>query len=1591
MKIKSAKSFRSWYKTEIIEIDRNNPDYDENFVGTYYKKNGRKIKGFFEMYHGDKPDIAGYLLSILKIAEDGQAIYEFLQNAVDCNSTHFYIFYNEKYFLAINNGEPFDVKGLRAILNIAQGDKKDADKIGRFGIGFKLAHRLVGKNEGADELINQYKGPILFSWSKSEDLESLMNNEKIETLVPDKENHQEFISSPYLLKLILTNFPAGPNESVKDLNYNNRILFPQEELNELVHFINESFNSQSDSLKKSVLGQGSLFFIKLGEGKKDLLDKDYSELKNGIQYSMNMLKRLQKVYVNNENIDKITLWTEEGTIRKNTEEFNNISPEYKEYDIKFTVGFNAIVFGNEKSYGQMQRLKETPNFYKYFPMGDEVNGFGFIVHCDSFSIETNRRKLHEDEINKNLFPEIAKHLISRLDYYKETDRNRFLNLYACLLLSDIPERQNNRWLRPVFYNSLLVYLKANIPTKAGFCNTAQNVKINRLKLNLILSDFGLGNIQWFEWNSENDEMLITEAKDKDKLSIESWDIRDIVENANIDNINDWIANCDDKTYEAFLDELENSELRIKTKKQICCIKIFRFSDGKYYSFHDIFYINVVSTMCRLNDIIICNEKTYRIKSELEKLGFITSDKYTYSYPNIYSSFKMPADKWIYELIAYKCKTNTLNPADKKKMFINFIDEQTKFEDIGKETLKELNLFSDSNGQIKPLKDLITGELNTPEWLKPYTVNVDEFFIELKPYLIQEDKIYQDTIFPHWNTIVAKVTGVINLYEKTVYYFGLREDNSSLNGGHKFVYTEDGFLTPHSSKIFFNPRMIELGTQYGYFQNAVRSLFGLPTPAKDIIPFLVKDPFRSYLSHDSIFRGHRFIETVLEVNEIKSVISFCKHNNEPFFKYCIIEKNGSTFSIREKPADVFQITSPDKQAIDFIDKNCSDKLTVLPYEFWEYKDEDGIIKADDLYGKILECVNVDEHKEMLVDIVKYKKYKTKLQFIQRLSKFGFNADKTYTKDDYEYKILELICAELKENDYPGFREKVTVETGGRELKLSDIPLYKDKIKIEDIELSLSEILPDSYENTDALSSLLDNFVNLGLPQDRLYSLFGVNTEPEQQTVYAKLSKENLQNAQQLAFLVLCNDGFGFNISDELKISFIEFAYNGDHATLTGSQASIKLLGFDPKQCVYPNEYACESEQLPEYLINWINNEDKIRFLSDLGVWTEGSTIVDLRKFWKEQGVFDSLRLSQELRFNTDKTNLTNSFEYLKSRNIQLSTNEQYDAFRKAVELANVTIEEFYDFELIQREAKEWDDDKYLAWKDKLNNKFSIYRYDGELPKIVKIKDRFENYIFYRYNASDAVFNESNICINKQADIKNTLYKLASGEKSDFTVDDLWQLFNNNTDTDTESKLKTEIEELKAKIEELKKGDVDITTGNGGDIPKEPQIAENREAKQFVKQWLEAEGFQFPDDYLNQYSTINGVTKDGIEYPLVVKSYKWHAAPFKIGANEWIHLMEKNSMFWVYLGQNELGESKLGCLKIFDLLRNQSQIKIAFSTENLDTEERIKHFAEILRYFKDVHFNFDNFYITDTVNDLQDYRFDTRKTEEDITDNNPESML
>jgi hypothetical protein len=1569
---RNAFHFRKFYKEEVA---RERGHLDLNFVGSLHPDKKRNETGFSKLIYGNREDLGKLLGTIaLNVAADDQAIYELIQNADDCKSSFFSVSYNEKYLLCINNGNYFSDLDMSAIINVA-GNYKDGEDIGTFGIGFKILHRLVGADDGREAIINDYAGPIIFSWNNYFQLKKFIEGEPIfvSGIGKAKENYdyERDKENPWLVKLLYTCFPSNYKEPIRLGDYDTRdVKFDETELAEMREFLSGSLQNVNLA-EDNYLKNGSIFFLRLGEGKSKFLDEGIDKIKSGLSYSFKFLNSLNKIYINGDEIKAQSVLDYSHSFPINSHEFIDINPKNKNRDIKFTFAF----YRDYKKAVDLQN-ELAPNLYTFFSMDEEKNGFSFLLHCNAFDMNNDRRKLQANsQINEKLLPIIAKCIIAYANTQKENNRNLFLSLYGNFLLSKSPK--NKPHIDNNFFKFIHQYILENIPTKNGVSDKPENVKINKLQLNLDLSEFGLNDIQWFKWNNEADILLIEEAKKAEKLSIEEWDIRDIIENANLESINNWISTCDKKTYRAFLKELEESYLRKETKERICQIKLFRFSNGEYYSINDVIkkvrspqstqYRTIYNFNYNFSNAFFKMTKTEGIIDELDKIGIILSEICASEYPNIFSSIeRMPDEKQMYTFIADKCKTNTLSAKEKKKLFLNFINETTKFDNVAENTLKDLQLFCNSNSEIKPLNELI-GKIQSPSWLNAYKIRQDEHFPELNPYLISEsEEIFKNIYQPNQADIISELT---------------------------------------------------------------------------------------------------------TAEEIKSLIKLYQENQKTFFKEFIIRKDSNGFVIDEKTNETYQVQSADKEARKFLDENCSDKLFVLPFEFVEkYKDEDGIIKADDLHSLILEFVDADEHKETLVDIVKYK---AKHKFLQVLSEFRFISETLYTKEDYEYKILDLACSELKENDYQKFKDKVVIETENHDLKLTEIPPFTEKIKIDDYEISLAKILPDNYENSDHLSSLINQFIGLGLDKEQIRNLFGINEEPEPSDIFQMFSEqvETLENAEQLAFLFLYGlhiETIDFNhfkalnvdeeeielgtdkyltefdflkhteilhqkyrgitkifkdfpvavqdndnlllikepffeddkficpyieddLSDEQKISFVEFLFNqwnkksikiaikNINWSKIDDVETVNILGFNPRTSVYPSKYACESEVLPDYLIKWIGKEEtKIDFLSDLGVWTENSVVVELRKYLSDKiKEFHNNSLAQETRFNKDEVNLFNSFVLLKEKEITLKTTEQFETFKKAVDIINenrtnigdLEIKEEFDFEKLEENATEWEESYYENWK--VDSDVAVYLYEGELPKTISL-DEIEDFVFYYfYEGNTAIDDKNNIYVNRNADVKKELRKLEL-ENDDFNFDGLWQ---NKLDV---------LEKENAKLRKVN----EATLGSefSTDISKNDQKEANREAKEIVKEKLEREGFEFTEG-IGRFSTIDGVYKDDVEFPLVVKSYKYQDEPLKIGANEWIQLMKPNSMFWLHFGNR-----KLGCLKLYELLRNQDKLTLSFSTENLDVEDRLQKFAELLHYFGNVHFDFNSIKPSDysVAKDLSDYRFDERRNEEDLSGDD-ESIL
>lgn len=585
MIIKNAKKYRDWYKLNIRKTKDENRN--TNFIGSYNEVND--TFGFFDIYHGDKKDIKNFLISTLQNAEDEQAIYEFIQNASDCGSSDFILIYDESNFLVINNGEPFHDDNIRSILNVDQSTKfeRQGDSytsvIGKYGLGFKLAHRLVGKDEGADELLgekkgeytNQHKGPVLFSWYNKNQFEELLKCNNENDIVAEKSEYiKNATNIPWLIKIILTCFPTHPLEGdLINLKFNkNQCFFTKEDFDNLIKYV----HNNKEFITSINLDKGSLFYLRLGDEVYEKLQKTDDNIKTGIQYSLNLLSnKLKSIYINgskqiidfkNNRIEIKPLEKIPFKISKDSEKdlFESINPEYKNEDIEIIFGFPKRENKKEVDFiAEINELKKSANLYQYFPLGGELHNLAFILHSNAFARQSNRKFLEKD-VSKNieLFNAFVTKLKADLEILKTKNIDRYKRIFEIILLSDRSTGVHKELINENLYDPLNEYIKTNCPTneKETF-GSKDTIKINcSLLLNqkqFQLNEFGISN-KWFAWGYFNNTEICKKAKDKAKTNIKVWYLGDVInelKNENIEDFNNWIEKLNDKDYFQFLKEL----------------------------------------------------------------------------------------------------------------------------------------------------------------------------------------------------------------------------------------------------------------------------------------------------------------------------------------------------------------------------------------------------------------------------------------------------------------------------------------------------------------------------------------------------------------------------------------------------------------------------------------------------------------------------------------------------------------------------------------------------------------------------------------------------------------------------------------------------------------------------------------------------------------------------------------------------------------------------------------------------------------------------------------------------------------------------
>lgn len=1102
MKIKDIEQYRRIYKEQI----RKNPDRNENFIGNFFldKKQNKRIKGWFDLYFGDtdgsstaQNGVENKLKSFLDMARDGQAIYEFLQNAVDAGGSKFLMFYktdeatNEDYLLVINNGEMFSSASIRSILNIGSSTKSnDSEKIGQFGIGFKLAHRLVGKDNATSELIHNLNGPILFSWKHNEinSFESNVENTSIDYNINEFEEKIEINdATPWLFKILLTTFPCafGEKPIVWDGKQAEVSPFSKEELDVLAHWL------QEDSVRKHIengFQEGALFLMKLGDGKLKEI-KDEPNLKEGVRFSMAVLKEtspedkgLRTAVINEVEVDHPELNFHQINISKNADDIedytyirfgktfnqlsdNEINQLNAESDIQILFGFKELNQINDY-------FKGSPSFYLYFPVSQEVHNFNYIIHSNALYKGSSRVFLQSgggSGLNERLFKKTIERLEKELRLLFINDVKKFKNFYAALLTSAETVNNESFWITQSYTNPLNALLKTLVPVRDETNEIYLINPSNRLNSTYIIDTkiSILGNNKYLIYDLDefpkDYQYKITE-----KLGIRSYNLFDVlnIEQVHI-RINDWLPE-NPNHYRLFYEELtlkvnflNTSSLTSIQKDNLAKIRWIKLSNDELISIEEV----------EENGVFILNKNLFDIKDIFHKLGLVTSKYDLTAFINKFrnnfhqNEIKQFTYRYLTTLFTNQLtdeKLDTLNNSERYKIFEVF---RTLDEKPG-ERLPLLKIYKNRIGQYQPLGGLtnqLGGLIDLFSINQHQIQNIDTSL--LNNYLkVNGSELYERIYYPQWkeflgylvkNPDALSLNTVISELKYAYNHSTWKDKEKHLLSNYELVIFENTLI---ENKYLIQDQGLNKD-EYVDFQKNINKYFKsyLPDSKYNEI-FQIEAPF----GYHTLFKNTHLDISNLSLEEIKDILEIAKIYLPDFLEDNVILYSGNMFEI--KSSDSRQYYSANTKINLLVDEIFEDELILLPVSLIDYKYLVGL-EGVKLYEMLINDERVYQKDnshllENLIAVAPQFDLETRKQLLNKILVIRLDI----TNSDNRESIWFPFLGSLKDINKGDLQNKILLVKDEVELYLSDIKPAIPNIICNGKAIDFDKVIPISVEES-----------------------------------------------------------------------------------------------------------------------------------------------------------------------------------------------------------------------------------------------------------------------------------------------------------------------------------------------------------------------------------------------------------------------------------------------------------------------------------------------------------------------------------------------
>ncbi|MFL5787155.1 MAG: AAA domain-containing protein [Flavisolibacter sp.] len=940
MIVKDIRRFREFFKTNIVKITL--PNRDPHFAGSLRQASDDHF-GFFSMLNGHG-DIENKLNTILNIAGDSQAIYEFMQNAVDANSTFFYLGKygtdESPYLIVLNNGDYFDLQSVVSILAIGANAKyRNPDNIGQFGVGFKLAHRLIGADNSLRELLDENKGPLLFSWANGE-INDLTTVESILLEDPACQGYLTEASSkslaPWLFKIIATNFPCLPNDPVYDGRGKvSDGLFTQEDLDALKGAAQLCLEQCE---KAKYFNTGTLIIIPLHPPKVPHI---LGGIPKGLEVAASIVSRRAK---------KVTDITTQ--IKDKVLEPESLFTELWELPQDITAGRlgNERVKNVELMFLYCNPLIEDPfnnkpQFYRYFPMSLEQHGFRFAIHSNALTLSSARTELQENDTNKFLFSCLVPRIADKLIEYSQNKKEHFCHLYLSVLLSHRGQAgssywiQGRDWLETALWQPLIKLLSSHIPIADpnGFAlaTTTENVHIKDSMLP-IETWYKIEQVKWFYWDNKNHPTVCIEAHAETKLCLQTINILDVLkEESSISFINSWLEETPQNTIKLF-EELNTIKLEDIDKdvvwKSIRQLRLWWFGT-------DVYSINELHQNDGLKYHLINYGPLSVIKEIIGKKGLFVSDHCLELYEEVKKFIRDKGQnllpylrdfKELNEHLSLKLSAgNDLIGSEKATIFkeIEAAVRSTSSPAKRIEIMRVLTLFSNKRNEVKALFQL-TSLSNVPDMLQGWRISEGELaLVNLAEYLSDSlETIYEHITRPFWNDISSKenfnpeYTSVLFAYVKKCYKLkptmGVLEPTS-------IFFTENGLRQP----AFFHHTLAALNEhEYSRLLNVLKYA-NIYLPQRSLLEYYKEAPFLLAVNDGINLLG---MEQGVSSEEAQTLIKWLIAAFPGTTKSFLFEsRDDQLVYIKPKPNSVHQFISGKQSIQEYIDAFFTHRLVPLP--------------------------------------------------------------------------------------------------------------------------------------------------------------------------------------------------------------------------------------------------------------------------------------------------------------------------------------------------------------------------------------------------------------------------------------------------------------------------------------------------------------------------------------------------------------------------------------------------------------------------------------------------------------------------------------